>query len=102
VAIPILIVVVLAAGYFLEGRDSATATDAGPANTAAADEVRSALDRLPRAPRGSMRGKPAVAVRRYPRRDVFRPEEIRPLAVCGCGRTGEQFNRVRCPAADQT
>ncbi|MGI5221105.1 HNH endonuclease family protein [Nocardia sp. CA-290969] len=56
VAVPILIVVVLAAGYFLEGRDSATATDAGPANTAAAGEVRSALDRLPVKAEAAMAG----------------------------------------------
>ncbi|MEU1986077.1 HNH endonuclease family protein [Nocardia sp. NPDC019395] len=49
VAVPILIVVVLAAGYFVEGRDSTTDPAAGAAKSVSgsATEMRSALDRLP-------------------------------------------------------
>jgi len=49
VAVPILIVIVLAGGYFLEGRSSTTdpAADAADAPSAAAADVQSALDRLP-------------------------------------------------------
>lgn len=49
VAVPILIAIVLAGGYFLEGRSSTTdpAADAADAPSAAAADVQSALDRLP-------------------------------------------------------
>lgn len=49
VAVPILIVIVLAGGYFLDGRSSSTDPAAGAADapSAAAADVKSALDKLP-------------------------------------------------------